>query len=714
MQRRRSPPKHRHDGASPLPMGMDWSPSPRNFTGRDTVWPHDPRSGWSFCVTVPSWAVLPKSRESDPIVFYRVQVGIQSPDGVTFMRGVLRRFNDFMKLFSALKKAFPRKTLPPPPPKGLLRMRSKALLEERRISLEMWMEKLLSDIEISRSVVVASFLELEAAARSSFQDEKNSSADSNSSVHNSRSSLQPHSSSIPTVASSSLTSDYGSDTAYEASEIGTSSLGRDNSSELGIDELSLDEDLTDPIERLVKYGMSNIDDGLFMGQAILDQLEGLPRKKANSVKINTVPNANMSNGNASKGAHVGGHTKEIIAHPEHEKAFYHVRNLSSESIGSDVSSLKGSTSSNSGANNVNLPKGSEASQSMEVDSELQFPSDVKLMLPLDHRQVMNRALVTMQRRLVTAKTDLEDLISRLNQEVAVKDYLTTKVKDLEVELETTKLRSKENLQQAILAEKERLTQMQWDMEELRQKSFEMELKLKSSEGDKSGTGSSKDNTARGENMLPELEANKQQLVELQKQHRELEEKSKADIKVLVKEVKSLRRSQAEYKQKLSQSINEKAEAEKLLQQEKQNNEHSNSVMRKLLDQCELLRNRLQECNFNLVDEDKLIMDSKSSAAACDLQAYDNRISHLLSEVQLLAEEDDDATSTTGNNKFSDDGAKTIDQELRQLLTKIFIDNTNLRKEVNSVMRYVLKQNMSDKDNNEQLLEHIVQNMSIDR
>ena len=73
-------------------------------------------------------------------------------------------------------------------------------------------------------------------------------------------------------------------------------------------------------------------------------------------------------------------------------------------------------------------------------------------------------------------------------------------------------------------------------------------------------------------------------------------------------------------------------SQKLLQQEKQNNEHSNSVMRKLLDQCELLRNRLQECNFNLVDEDKLIMDSKSSAAACDLQAYDNRISHLLSEV----------------------------------------------------------------------------------
>lgn len=36
--------------------------------GRDTVWPHDPRTGWSYCVTIPSWVVLPKSRDSDPVV----------------------------------------------------------------------------------------------------------------------------------------------------------------------------------------------------------------------------------------------------------------------------------------------------------------------------------------------------------------------------------------------------------------------------------------------------------------------------------------------------------------------------------------------------------------------------------------------------------------------------------------------------------------------
>lgn len=39
-------------------------------------------------------------------------------------------------------------------------------LLQRRCSLEDWMEKLLSDIDISRSAPVAMFLELEAAVRS--------------------------------------------------------------------------------------------------------------------------------------------------------------------------------------------------------------------------------------------------------------------------------------------------------------------------------------------------------------------------------------------------------------------------------------------------------------------------------------------------------------------------------------------------------------------
>lgn len=73
------------------------------------------------------------------------------------------------------------------------------------------------------------------------------------------------------------------------------------------------------------------------------------------------------------------------------------------------------------------------------------------------------------------------LINFLLYDSVVIFVFTGQVNDLEGELETTKQRSKENLEQAILTERERCTQMQWDMEELRQKSYEMEMKLKSRE-----------------------------------------------------------------------------------------------------------------------------------------------------------------------------------------------------------------------------------------
>ncbi|KAI3727175.1 hypothetical protein L1987_66986 [Smallanthus sonchifolius] len=145
---------------------MDWSLPPRIWEGRNTVWPHDSNKKWSYCVTVPSWTTIPSASGSDT-VFFRVQVGIQSPEGITSTREVLRRFNEFLKLYSELKKEFPKKNLPPTPPKRLTKMRSKTLLEERRCALDVWMEKLLSDIKVSRTVFVAIFLELEAAARQS-------------------------------------------------------------------------------------------------------------------------------------------------------------------------------------------------------------------------------------------------------------------------------------------------------------------------------------------------------------------------------------------------------------------------------------------------------------------------------------------------------------------------------------------------------------------
>ncbi|PPD99579.1 hypothetical protein GOBAR_DD03404 [Gossypium barbadense] len=562
MMQRRSPPKHRHDGTSPLPLGMDWSPPPRKWNGRETVWPHDPRTGWSYCVTIPSWVVLPKSRDSDPVVFYRVHVGVQSPDGITTTLGVLRRFNDFLKLFNELKKAYPKKSLPPSPPKGLLRLKSRALLEERRCSLEEWMTKLLSDIDMSRSVSVASFLELEAAARSSFQELNECSSEANIAGNSTISSKVPSSSSISHFAGgSSITSDYGSDTAYETSELGTPRLGRDDSSEIGSGDLTLDEDLTGSIEKLVKYGMSNIDEGLFMGQAILEQLEDFPRHRTLAINMNSTSGKDIYNGNGSSASFITGNGLELFSELEPAKVAGHARKLSTESFGSDVSFLRGSDMSISGIPNssvngfVDLPGTSEVlyTRGSLGNSDPQSSGDTK---------IMNRVLLTMQRKLATAKTDMEDLVARLNQEIAVKGYLTTKVKDLEVELESTKQKSKENLQQAILIERERFTQMQWEMEELRQKSLEMELKLNPNQDEKQITETTNQLAAEEKDaMLQELNATKEQLNSISKRYEELELKSKADIKVLVKEVKSLRKSQKELKQEVGQSLSEKAEAE---------------------------------------------------------------------------------------------------------------------------------------------------------
>ncbi|KAK7311882.1 hypothetical protein RJT34_10334 [Clitoria ternatea] len=707
---RRSPPKHRHDGTSPLPLGMDWSLAPRKWNGRDTVWPHNHRTGWSYCVTIPSWDFIPKSRNSDPIVFYRLQVGVQSPEGITKVHRVLRRFNDFLKLFADLKKEFPRKNIPPAPPKGLLRLKSRALLEERRCSLEEWITKLLSDIDVSRCAAVASFLELEAAARSAFQDasQPNSETDpdSNNRVFSVQSPLQ---SSLSLAAgSSSVASDYGSDTAYEPSDLGTPRIGQDDNSEVGTDDLALDEDMTNPLEKLVKYGISNIDEGLFMGQTILEQLEGLPRHKANARHVNYVTDKDKTNGNSYDSSRLTNNTMELFSEPEHAKAVGHIRKLSNGSIGSDGSSMRGSDMSNFGIPNSSGDSSHDlpgcALVSREIDTtghtNANCTGDAQLVLPLDQRNKLNRILSTMQRRLVTAKTDMEDLIVRLSQEIAAKDFLATKVKDLEVELETSTQKNKENLQQAILIERERFTQMQWDMEELRRKSLEMEMKLKSESGGNSNQNLTKESIAPQNNVpLQNLDATKEKLEILSKQYGELEAKSKADVKILVKEVKSLRNSHIKLKKELSESIKEKCETEKLLLDEREKREQTEAAWRKLLEKSRLLFNQLQECNVSLPNEygDRTTMNSSSLTDAFNqLTTSDDQIDVLLAEVENLEKDYRSAASDVDKTNDIKDGV-ICDDELRKFIADLFIDNVRLRKQTNHVTRNALKLDMTARD-----------------
>ncbi|OIW09064.1 hypothetical protein TanjilG_16291 [Lupinus angustifolius] len=630
-----STPKHRHDGTSPLPLGMDWSLPPRKWDGRNSVWPNDSHTGWSFCVILPSWVDVPQSIDSDPVVFYRVQVAVQSPQGITTSRVILRRFNDFLKLFSDLKNEFPMKKLPPAPPRKILRIKSHTLLEERRCLLANWMEKLLSDIDVSRSAPAAIFLELEAAARSAFHDMNQHISDETSAFQgNSRGSV--------------AASNSGNDTPSEDQNM-------ENSTAVSDKDFIYEDISSDNITG------NNVD-------AIALRLDG----------------------------------SEFTPGVHDYKLNDNVKRLSMESNKSDLSSLRNSETSNSAAttsihgDTYDLPRSHEPSRN----------SDLLVTFSSDERPKLNRILNSQQQRVTTAKTDVEDLIARLDQEMAARQNLMTMVKDLEAELETTRVKCRENVQQAVLTEKERFTQMQWDMEELGRKCLEMEMKLKSEEDERLLAESTKESVIQEKQMLQhELDAAREKLEHLQKNHDEFETKSKMDMKLLIKEVKTLRSSQLELKQQLDELMKEKLDVESLLQKEKQRMELSHNVNSKLLHECAILQKRLQECsvNFLVEEEDKLTVDTSASDAFDLLATSDNQIGLLLAEAQLLAQdvESDDVVVDETRNMTKGDEDTTYD-ELRKMLTHMFVDNASLRKQINSVIRCALNSNIkSEQDNGEE-------------
>ncbi|KAL9405480.1 hypothetical protein Peur_002452 [Populus x canadensis] len=704
----KSPPRHRHDGTSPLPLGMDWSLPPRKWDGRNSVWPHDPHTGWSYCVTIPSWILVPKSRGSDPVAFYRVQVGVLSPEGLTTTRGILRRFSDFLNLFYELKKAFPLKTLPPAPPKRILRMKSRISVEERRCSLEDWMEKLLSDIDVSRSAPVGTFLELEAAARSSFDDANQQGEDVDSSVIGMVPSflLQTSSDGSVLAGSTSVASYHDYDSPDEMLGFATPRIERDINDDLGMEASMSDQNITDAAETPVKHSR-------FSKTSILDNLERLSLQKIHTVRVKSITGRDKHADSKSKANSFLGDETVPLPEQEYLRLDGHIRRLSTESIESDISSVRASEISNLGMgtlfgdNSFDCPEGTESSKIIDasVSSDLQLSRDVLVALPSDERHKLNRVLNTLQQRLATAKTDVEDLIARLNQEIAVRQFLTTKVKDLEVDLETTTNNCKENMQQAVLIERERFTQTQWDVEELRRQCLELELKLKHEQDEKACSESAKISLLHENKMLlQQLDVARKDFEDLNKDHEELQVKSKADVKLLVKEVKSLRNSQRELKQELSRLMKEKLEVERAVHKEKQITENVIAANAKLLHECEILHNRLEECsvNFLIEEEDKLIVDTSSPSDAIDLlTTSDNRIGLLLAEAQLLAQDLENSVARLDETHNTNDSDRT-DNELRKMLTETFIDNARLRMQVNSIIRCALNIHLkSDKDDEDE-------------
>ncbi|KAL8103128.1 hypothetical protein AgCh_027600 [Apium graveolens] len=60
-------------------------------------------------------------------------------------------------------------------------------------------------------------------------------------------------------------------------------------------------------------------------------------------------------------------------------------------------------------------------------NNLHIPSEILVTLPPEELHAVNRVLVTMHQRLVTANTDKEVLLEKLKHEVAVKERLTAEL-----------------------------------------------------------------------------------------------------------------------------------------------------------------------------------------------------------------------------------------------------------------------------------------------
>lgn len=642
---------------------------------------------------IPSWKVQAGSGASsdtllNPIIFYRIKVGIQSPEGVSSSHDTLRRFSDFLKLFSALKRLFSKKDIPPAPPKHtLLRINSsRLLLEERRRALEEWIGKVLSDIDLSRSAPVATFLELEAAARSSFQDA------------NDLTSGASNSGDAPSLLASNLTRSSSSVVLAKYSTIDTKSL-------------SVASNVANDIA-FDNSDAGDLSNGIMGVASTLDQPEDFLTDSLPQSKDSTSSGGDSSYRNSSKQSFLLRDRVDFSSDQDHDKLSYHSRKLSIDSIGSDASSVRASELSESGFTSSiwevsnNLSGGVALPMTMDALStrDTHLASDAQILLPTDQHHNLNRVLLSMQRRLATARTDMEDVISRLNQEITVKEYLTSKVQDLEVELEVTKQRNKENLQQAIVLERERFTQTQWDMDDLHRKYLELESKLKFEQSEKIRIDSENTSASSEKEILhQELSAKQEQIVKLERDFEHLEKKSKADIKVLVKEVKFLRNSQAELKEMLNHSTKEKAELERELQNKSQRWAFAKARKKKLLYECEILYHQLKESSVNFLNAegDRFTVDPSSLPDALGLlTTSDNRIGLLIAEAQLLAQEDEEdnfdpaKVKTAGSPEdviaVNGDDPATGDEGLRRMLINSLLDNAKLRKQANSISRCALK------------------------
>lgn len=203
------------------------------------------------------------------------------------------------------------------------------------------------------------------------------------------------------VAGTSFVSDSGNDSAYGTPELGTPRYGSNIHSEIGMDKAKVDQDLINP-------AISSCQDTCSRNGVVSPPQEFVQGGQEKSYKDDNILGSKDSSVSCSGGEiTVSSGNKSIMFDRD-------VRRLSQESLGNDVMS----------SGRLELP---ESVDDLSAISDLQLHHNLSMVLPTDEQQKINRVFMTMQLRLATARTDIEDLIARLNQELAVRQYLSTKV-----------------------------------------------------------------------------------------------------------------------------------------------------------------------------------------------------------------------------------------------------------------------------------------------
>lgn len=235
---------------------------------------------------------------------------------------------------------------------------------------------------------------------SAFHECYDNGTDSNSAFSMGQSDLTRSASSL-VAGTSSFVSDSGNDSTYGTPELGTPRHGSNIHSEIGTDKAKVDQDLTNPAR-------SSCQDSYSRNEVVSSPQEYVQGGQEKSYKDDNILRSKDTSVSCSGG--------EITVSCGSESIMFdrNVRRLSQESLENDIMS----------SGRLELP---ESIDDLSAISDLQLHHNLSMALPTDEQQKINRVFMTMQLRLATARTDIEDLIARLNQELAVRQYLSTKV-----------------------------------------------------------------------------------------------------------------------------------------------------------------------------------------------------------------------------------------------------------------------------------------------